>query len=73
MYVCVIIPAHNEAKYISDCLYSFVHQIQPPEELIVVDDNSTDATFELASGFAKDHPWIKVVQHQSSKEHLPGE
>lgn len=73
MKLSVIIPAHNEAEYISDCLYSFVHQTQPPEELIVVDDNSTDATFELVSGFVKDHPWIKVVQHQSSTEHLPGE
>lgn len=72
MQICIIIPAHNEAKYICDCLYSFVHQTQPPEELIVVDDNSTDATFELVSGFAKDHPWIKVVQHHSSIEHLPG-
>lgn len=73
MHICVIIPAHNEAKYICDCLYSFVHQTEPPEELIVVDDNSTDHTFELVSGFAKDHPWIKVVKHQSSTEHLPGE
>ncbi len=73
MHISVIIPAHNEAKYISDCLYSFVHQTQPPEELIVVDDNSTDTTFELVKDFAKDHPWIKVVKHQSSTEHLPGE
>lgn len=73
MHVCVVIPAHNEAEYICDCLYSFVHQTEPPEELIVVDDNSTDATYELALGFAKDHPWIKVVQHTSSSEHLPGE
>ena len=73
MQICIIIPAHNEAQYICDCLYSFVHQTQPPEQLIVVDDNSNDATFELAVGFAKDHPWIKVVKHQSSTEHLPGE
>ena len=72
MQICIIIPAHNEAKYICDCLHSFVHQTHPPEELIVVDDNSTDVTFELVSGFAKDHPWIKVVKHQSSIDHLPG-
>lgn len=73
MHICVIIPAHNEAKYICDCLYSVVHQTQPPEELIVVDDNSTDDIYELVSGFVKDHPWIKVVQRQSSAAHLPGE
>lgn len=72
MRVCIIIPAHNEATHICDCLYSFVMQTHPPEELIVVDDDSTDDTYNLAAGFAKDHPWIKVVQHKSSKEHLPG-
>lgn len=73
MYICIIIPAHNEAKYICDCLDSFVHQTQPPDEVIVVDDNSTDTTFELVSGFVKDHEWIKLVKHQSSVQHLPGE
>lgn len=73
MHVCIIIPAHNEAAHICDCLHSFVHQTEPPNELIVIDDNSTDDTFELASGFAKDHSWIKVFRHLSSADHLPGE
>ena len=72
MRICIIIPAHNEAQYIGDCLDAFVHQTHPPEELIVVDDNSDDSTFQLASEFAKNHSWIKVVQHKSSEGHLPG-
>lgn len=72
MYITIIIPAHNEEKYIADCLHSFVQQTDPPEELIIVDDNSTDGTFEIASRFAQDHPWITVIQHTSSKKHLPG-
>lgn len=73
MNVCVIIPAHNEGNYICDCLHSFVNQTQPPDELIVVDDNSTDDTYNLTKGFAKDHSWIKVFRQQSSSDHLPGE
>lgn len=73
MNICIIIPAHNEEQYIADCLFSLVHQTEPPEQLIVVDDNSTDATFAIASGFAKDHNWIKVIKHQSTDEHLPGQ
>ncbi len=72
MQICIIIPAHNEAQYISDCLTSFVQQTQTPEELMVVDDNSSDATFQIASEFASKHPWIKVVQHKSTEQHLPG-
>ncbi len=73
MHICIIIPANNEEQYISDCLYSFVMQTRKPDELIVVDDNSTDGTFALAMGFAGDHDWIKVVQKKSSDLHLPGQ
>ena len=73
MQICIIIPAHNEEKHIADCLYSFVHQTHRPDELIVVDDHSKDGTFALASGFANDHDWIKVIQKESSDKHLPGQ
>lgn len=73
MKLSIIIPAHNEEKYIADCLYSIVNQTHKPDELIVVDDNSTDGTLALASGFAQDHDWIKVVQKESSDQHLPGQ
>lgn len=73
MKLSIIIPAHNEEKYIADCLYSFVNQTHKPDELIIVDDNSTDGTFALASGFAGDHDWIKVIQKKSSDQHLPGQ
>lgn len=72
MNISIIIPAHNEENYIADCLYSFVQQTRKPEEVIVVDDNSSDDTFKIASGFAKDHSWIKVYQRKSSNEHIPG-
>ncbi len=72
MKVSVIIPAHNEARYLRDCLNSFVAQTQPPEELIVVDDNSSDTTFTIATAFAQDHPWITAVQRKSTNAHIPG-
>ncbi|WP_350287116.1 glycosyltransferase [uncultured Croceitalea sp.] len=72
MRVSVIIPAHNEAQYLEACLNSFVVQTDPPNTLLVVDDNSTDRTFQIASKFASKHDWITVVQRQSTDEHMPG-
>nr|WP_299385663.1 glycosyltransferase family 2 protein [Allomuricauda sp.] len=72
MRISIVIPAHNEAQFISQCLDSFVNQDKQPDELIIVDDNSDDSTFDIASDFASRHPWIKVVQHQSSQQHNPG-
>ncbi|RIV46768.1 glycosyltransferase family 2 protein [Flagellimonas pelagia] len=72
MQISIVIPAHNEAAYLKDCLDSFVDQTYQPNEVIVVDDNSSDATFEIAQGFAQNHPWIKVFQRKSVDEHIPG-
>ncbi len=44
----VIIPAYNEADSIVDTIKSVQSQTLPPDEIIVVDDFSTDATGELA-------------------------
>ncbi len=72
MRISIVIPAHNEATYLMDCLDSFVAQTQRPDEVILVDDNSIDDTFAIASRFAQAHDWIKVVQRKSADEHVPG-
>lgn len=48
MNISVVIPAYNEEKRIEACLQSIFHQTQLPYEVIVVDNNSTDKTAELA-------------------------
>ena len=72
MWISIVIAAHNEAAYLGDCLDSFVAQTRRPDELILVDDNSSDTTFEIASAYAGHHPWIKLFQRRSSDRHLPG-
>ena len=40
----VLIPAHNEAASIKETINSLRRQTHPPDEIIVVSDNSIDAT-----------------------------
>jgi poly-beta-1,6-N-acetyl-D-glucosamine synthase len=42
--VVVLIPAHNEAASIKETINSLRRQTRPPDEIIVVSDNSLDAT-----------------------------
>ncbi len=47
----IVIPAYNEEGYITACLYSIAQQTQKPDEVIVVDNNSTDKTVAEVSMF----------------------
>lgn len=46
--ISVVIPAYNEEHYLPHCLQSLKQQTVAPLEIIVVDNNSTDKTAEIA-------------------------
>jgi poly-beta-1,6-N-acetyl-D-glucosamine synthase len=54
VYVSIIVPCRNEEKRLPFLLDDLAKQDYPPEsyEIIVVDDNSTDKTFDTASAFS---------------------
>ncbi|OGK46289.1 hypothetical protein A2963_00280 [Candidatus Roizmanbacteria bacterium RIFCSPLOWO2_01_FULL_40_13] len=49
--ISVIVPAYNEGKYLSKCLESITNQTYKNFELIVIDNNSTDNTSEIAKKY----------------------
>lgn len=46
--ISVIVCAHDEERYLAACLHSVLAQTRPPDELIVIDNASTDATRAVA-------------------------
>ena len=48
--VTVILPAHNEEEWIADSLKSILNLNYPQFEVIVVNDGSTDNTFDVLNG-----------------------
>jgi glycosyltransferase involved in cell wall biosynthesis len=53
----VIVCAHNEARYLSTCLYSLLAQSRTPDEILVVNNASTDETRAVAQQV----PYVRVV------------
>jgi cellulose synthase/poly-beta-1,6-N-acetylglucosamine synthase-like glycosyltransferase len=49
--VTIIVPAHNEEKVIARTVESLLEADYPYKEIIIVDDGSTDRTYEEASKF----------------------
>ena len=68
----IVIPSHNEEKFISLTLQSLVEQTVLPKKIVVVNDNSTDKTEEIVLAFAKEFAFISLVNKTSEAIHLPG-
>lgn len=68
----IVIPTYNEEAFIALTLQSLISQTVLPKKVVVVNDNSTDKTAEIVLAFAKDNPFITLVNKTSSAIHLPG-
>lgn len=51
--VAVVIPCHNYGQYLAECLDSVLAQTYRPDEIVVVDDASTDDSAEVAARYAE--------------------
>jgi poly-beta-1,6-N-acetyl-D-glucosamine synthase len=56
-----IVPARNEAQFISTTLGSILRQTVPPDRVYVVDDGSTDETAAIVRDLCEQHPTLELV------------
>ncbi len=62
--VSVVIPTYNGIKYLPDCLDSLRNQIRTPDEIILVDDGSSD---ETDSFVPTSYPEVDLVRFESNR------
>jgi Glycosyltransferases involved in cell wall biogenesis len=72
MDFCIVIPAYNEAAYLSQTLQSLVDQTVLPKKIVVVNDNSTDHTQDIIDSFTSKYSFIESVLQVSEGIHSPG-
>jgi glycosyltransferase involved in cell wall biosynthesis len=69
-FLSIIIPAHNEENRLPDTLeqvFDFLKKQSFTAEVIVVENGSTDKTFEIAQGFMEQHNNLYVIQSERGK------
>jgi glycosyltransferase involved in cell wall biosynthesis len=60
--VSVLIPARNEEANIQGCLTHILNQSYLNTEVIILDDQSEDRTFEIVAEMKKKHPNLKLFR-----------
>ncbi|MEO7366987.1 MAG: glycosyltransferase family A protein, partial [Gemmatimonadaceae bacterium] len=58
--VTLCIPSYNRANIVAETLDSILRQSRPDWEAVVVDDGSTDGSFEMIAGYARADSRIKL-------------
>ncbi len=62
IYISVIVPVFNMEKYIKECLDSIINQNLEDIEIIIVDDGSTDFSYNIIEEYAKLDSRINILK-----------
>ena len=69
--ITVIVPAYNEEKLLGKCLESLAQQKPAPDEIVIVDNASTDRTPDIIKAFIAKHPELSVTAIYETKKGCP--
>lgn len=61
--VSIIIPVYNSGKYMKECIYSVLNQSYENLGIIIINDGSTDKSFEIAQSFQDNK--IKLLSQEN--------
>lgn len=64
--ISAIVPVYNSASYINKCIESLLAQRWSDWEAIFVDDGSTDDSYNIICGYAKNDDRISVIRQKNA-------
>jgi len=69
MKISAIIPAFNAEKYLERAVLSLIDTKHPNLEIVIVDDGSTDSTWNLAQSLVFRHSEVHLFSHPDRQNH----
>lgn len=64
--VSILIPFKNTKSFLDECINSILNQTYKNWELIIVDDNSSDESYNIVNNFAKNDARIKLFKNSGN-------
>lgn len=68
--VSIVLCTYNRAAYLERCIESVLQQTHAEWELLIVDDGSSDNTYEIADHYMSVCPHIRYLKHRNKKQAL---
>src|SRR4029077_4495411 len=65
--ISAVLLNYNHARYLRDAVRSLASQNPPPQEIIVIDDASTDDSLAVLSELAKETPCLRVLREDTNR------
>ena len=65
--VALIIPVYNVEDYLVQCLDSVTKQIIPFDEVIIVNDGSTDHSLDICEKYISIYPYFRLICQENQE------
>src|SRR5205085_161186 len=67
----VMVPNYNHGAYLPTALDAILQQSFPPSEIIVIDDGSTDNSWEVIKRYQASHPKLRAYRNERNLGIVP--
>lgn len=67
----VLVPSYNHGRFLPECLAGILAQTQPPDEIIVLDDGSTDDSVAVVEEVMRRAPQMQLARHTANRGPVP--
>ncbi len=64
--ICVIIASYNYGQFLVEAVESVLRQTRPADEILIVDDCSSDNTAEIGMAYQREYPYIKFHRNEKN-------
>ena len=66
MSLSIIIPVHNSEKYLKESLESVLNTLETGDEIILVENGSSDSSWEICQSYSKSYPSVRAAHLETA-------